>query len=268
MTRPSVLERTFRDQRRSLLVWAVALISLVGIYVAIYPSIKGNSSYTKLIDQMPKAYRAFLSLSSGSDLTSATGYLDTELFSFMGPLLVLVFSIGAGSSAVAGEEDRHTLDLLLANPVSRARVVAEKFLAIVAGLAFLMVILWSAVMVEGTLAGMHISAAHSAAAVTHLGLLGVEFAAVALLAGCVTGRVGVSRAVAGMLAAGAYLVNGLAGLAGWLRPVRPLSPYYQFIGHDPLRTGMWPAAAVAMAVTAAVVAATGAWTFEHRDVRQ
>ena len=56
-----------------------------------------------------------------------------ELFSLMAPLLLIVFSIGAGASAIAGEEDRHTLELLLANPVSRCRIVLEKLAALVAG---------------------------------------------------------------------------------------------------------------------------------------
>ena len=37
------------------------------------------------------------------------------------PLLLLVYAIGAGSRAIAGEEESGTLDLLLAHPLSRRR---------------------------------------------------------------------------------------------------------------------------------------------------
>ena len=265
---PRVLERSLRDQRRSLLVWAGALVGIVAIYVAIYPSIKGNSSFNKLIDEMPKAYRALFSVSSSADFTSPAGYLNTELLSFMGPLLVLIYSIGAGSAAVAGEEYRHTLDLVLANPVSRARVVIEKFAAMAGGVALLMLVLWVSLVAEGAAAGMKVPVANSAAAVLQLGLLGIEFGAVALLAGCATGHLAFSRAVAGFAAAAAYLVNGLAQLAGWLRPIRPASPFYQFLGHDPLRNGVWLNALPAMAVTALILVAAAVATFRVRDVRQ
>jgi len=45
------------------------------------------------------------------------------------------------------------------------------------------------------------------------------------------------------------------------------SPFFQYIGHDPLRTGVsGPAAAVA-AVTVAVLVAVAVWGFQRRDVR-
>ena len=40
----------------------------------------------------------------------------------MVPLLLLIAAIGAGAGAIAGEEERGTLDLLLSLPVSRRRL--------------------------------------------------------------------------------------------------------------------------------------------------
>src|SRR5579884_3961156 len=148
--RLSVLARAVRDQLRSLVAWTLGLAGLVGMYVAVYPSVKdGGSSFSKLIDQMPKTYRALFTTGGGVDFTTPAGYLNTELLTFMGPLLVLVYAIGTGSSALAGEEDRGTLDLLLANPVGRARILLEKFAALVAGIGTLMGALWLALVLEG-----------------------------------------------------------------------------------------------------------------------
>ena len=267
MLPPSVLTRTARDQRRSLLIWCVALVALVGMYVAFYPSIRDNASYTKLIDEMPKAYRALFSVASGADFTSAVGYLNTELLSFMAPLLVLVYAIGAGSGAISGEEERHTLDLLLANPVSRTRVLLEKFAALAGGVAVLMATLWAALVALGAVAGMHAPVANSAAAVVHLGLLGVEFGALALLAGAVTGHLGASRAVPALLAVLSYLLNAFGQLVSWLRPLRPISPFYAYNGHDPLRTGPWTVGILVAVATTAVVVAAAVVAFGRRDVR-
>lgn len=264
---PSVLVRTARDQRRSLQVWAGSIIVLVGIYAALYPSIKGNTSYSKLINEMPKAYRALFSVTSGADFTSAVGYLNTELLSFMGPLLVLLYSIGAGSAALAGEEDRHTLDLLLANPVSRSRVVLEKFAALTGGVTVLMVVLWLALVAEGAAAGMDTPVADSAAAALHLGLLAVEFGALALLVGALTGHLTASRAVPAVVAVVAYLINGLGQIVSWLRPIRPVSPFYSYSGHDPLRTGVWPTGVGVVLATTLVVVGAAVIAFGRRDVQ-
>jgi ABC-2 type transport system permease protein len=84
----------------------------------------------------------------------------------MGPIVVLIYAIGAGASAIAGEEDRRTLDLLLVNTVSRGRVVLEKMAAIVFGTAVLVIVLRVALLVEGRIAGMDVPIANSAASLT------------------------------------------------------------------------------------------------------
>lgn len=45
------------------------------------------------------------------------------------PMLIIILGIALGSDAIAGEEERKTMDLLLSNPISRSRIVLEKFLA-------------------------------------------------------------------------------------------------------------------------------------------
>ena len=262
----SVFLRTARDQRRSLVVWIVSLAGLVGMYVAVYPTVKGTSSFAKLIDQMPKTYRALFTTGSGADFSTPAGYLNTELLTFMGPLLVLVYAIGAGASAVAGEADRGTLDLLLANPVSRARVLLEKFGALAVGAAVLMTALWLALLLEGTAAGMDVPLANAAAALLHMGLLGIEFGALALLVGTVTGHLAAARGLPALVAVVAYLVNALAPLASWVRPFRSASPFYQYIGHDPLRNGLSVPAVAVSVISIAVLTALSVAAFRRRDV--
>ena len=128
----SVLAKTLYDQRRGLLAWTVSLVLLVAMYVAIWPSIKGEPSMSEFLNNMPEALRSLFA-ASGADMSTPVGYIQVELMSFLGPLIVILYAVVAGSAAVAGEEDRHTLDLLLANPVSRARIVLEKAAAMVAG---------------------------------------------------------------------------------------------------------------------------------------
>jgi len=45
----------------------------------------------------------------------------------MVPLLLLVFGIGFGTNAIAGDEEKGTLGFLLASPLPRWRVVVAKF---------------------------------------------------------------------------------------------------------------------------------------------
>jgi ABC-2 type transport system permease protein len=261
----SVGLKTLFDQRRTLTAWAASLALLVAMYVAIWPSMRGQPSMSDFLDQMPEAMRSLFA-STGADLSTPVGYLQVELMSFMGPLVLMLYTVTAGANAVAGEEDRHTMDLLLATPVSRTRVVVEKLLAMCAGALALGVIGVVALVGEGSLADMGLPLGHVTAAMLHMTLLALVFGALALAVGAVTGRGTLSRAVPAVVAVVAYVVNGLAPIVSWLEPLQRLSPFYQYIGHDPLRHGVsWPSVSVAVAtvVVLSVVAVVG---FRRRDV--
>jgi ABC-2 type transport system permease protein len=262
----NVALKTLHDQRRSLAGWVVAIVLLVLMYAAIWPSIRDQPSMSDFLDQMPEAFRSLFA-TAGADMSTAVGYVQIELMSFMGPTLLILYAVGQGSAAVAGEEDRHTLDLLLGAPVSRTRVVLEKAAAMAFGTILLAAATGVTLLLVGRLFDLDLPAGRTAAAMLHLGLLGLVFGALALAVGAATGSPGRSRGVAAAVAVLAYLVNGLGGLVDWLRPFQRLSPFYQYAAHDPLRTGVsWPAVVVAV-VTVAVLVAVAVWGFGRRDVR-
>ena len=107
---------------------------MAALMVAVYPSVRDNPALNKMVESYPEALKASSAFGGNVDYASGAGYLSSELFSFMVPLLLLVAAIGAGARATAGEEERGTLDLLLANPISRRRLVLEKLAALAAEL--------------------------------------------------------------------------------------------------------------------------------------
>jgi ABC-2 type transport system permease protein len=261
----SVWTKTLYEQRRALLAWVVSLVLLVAMYVAIWPSIKAQPSLSDFLNNMPETFRALFA-ASGADMSTPVGYIQIELMSFMGPLIVILYAVVAGAAAVAGEEDRHTLDLLLANPVSRGRIVLEKAAAMVLGTFALAAVTGLALVLEGGWADMALPVGGVAAAMLHLALLGVVFGALALAIGAAFGHAGASRAVPAVVAVVAYVVNGLAPQVSWLQPVRKLSPFYQFNGHDPLRNGVSGAAVLIAVGTVVVLVALAVAGFRRRDV--
>ncbi len=122
----SVVRKTLRDVRRSFIWWSAGLVGLVGMIVAAWPTVRDNPALKRLHETFPKELQAFVSFGGEFDYSTPAGYLGSELFSFMVPLLLLVAAIGAGAGALAGEEERGTLDLLLANPISRVRLAARE----------------------------------------------------------------------------------------------------------------------------------------------
>jgi ABC-2 type transport system permease protein len=125
----NVTLKSLRDIGRGFLWWSLGLAGFVALIVSVWPTVHSNPSLNKLAQDYPEALQAFLAFGGAVDYSSAAGYLGIELFSLMVPLLLLVAAIGTGAGSIAVEEERGTLELLLANPVSRTKVVLEKTLA-------------------------------------------------------------------------------------------------------------------------------------------
>ena len=262
----SVWTKTLRDQRRALLGWSTALVLLVGMYAGFYPSFHGSSSYNDLIDQMPKAMRDLFTAGVGGDLSSGPGYIYMEMLSFMAPTLLLVYAIGGGAQAVAGSEERHSLELLLATPLTRTRLVLDKWLALVAGTVLLAATMGIAIVAFGAAADMGLSTTNVVASMVHLALLALVFGSLALLVGAAVGRVALARGVPSALAVVGYLVNGFGASVSWLEPARKFSPFFQYVGHDPIRAGFsLPAIGVAV-TTVLVLVSVSVWLLRRRDI--
>lgn len=262
---PSVALMSLRTARRGLLWWALGLVGLVAMMVAIYPSVRGNAALERFLRDSPEALKTFTEFGGIADLSPA-GYLGREIFALMGPLLLLVAGIGGGAGAIAGEEERGTLDLLLSHPVSRRRLALEKLGALAAELTALTLVLWLALVVGCAAAGMDISAWKLAAGCVALLLLALAFGALAFLVGVATGRRGRAIALTTAVAVAAYLVNTLAPLTGALKPLRPLSPFFHYAAGDPLRHGLSGWHALVLAGIAVVAAVLAPLVLERRDL--
>lgn len=262
----SVLAKTLRDQRSSLTWWAVGLIGLVLLTTAFYPSVRDNAaSLTQVIESLPEGLRRAI-VGANVDFFSPAGYLQARLFSLLAPILLLVFAVGFGARSIAGEEERKTLDVLLASPVSRRRVSIDKAIAMLATTAALSMVLWIAIAVTGPPFDVSLDLVRLAAAVFDGFLLASAFGGIAFAVGAGTGRRSLAVGVTTAVAAASYLIDVLVlsvdGL-GWLQR---LTPFYYYRASEPLVNGLDPLHASALAFLALIAIAIGTWTFDRRDL--
>jgi ABC-2 type transport system permease protein len=257
--------KSLRDQRRSLSGWSLALIAFSVFMMAMYPTVKDTAKQLDdYIRQMPETLK---SLFGGlNDYATMTGYLKAEMFNFMVPVLFLIFAIGSGGRAIAGEEERGTLELLMGNPVSRRRVVVQKLGALLTSIAVLTALLWSGVAIGAVAIGASLSLIHLTAQATSLALLSVAFGSMAFATGAFFGRKAVASATCAGLAVAGYLVNALSSSVGWLRPYRLLSPFYYYGAHDPILHGLDPLHVAVLAGISILFAAAALVGFERRDL--
>lgn len=264
-----VARRMLADRRRSLLWWSVAMVATVAFTVALWPSVRGQQQFDDLMRDLPEAVRALVGAQEGIPFTSPAGYLHGRLFSTLYPVLVLVFGIGVGGRAVGGAEDDGTLELLLAHPVSRLRVAAERYGAVVGLVVAVTLVGVGALLLLAPLVDLldGVPLRHLAGATAALASMGLLHASLAFAAGCVFGRRGPAQAVAGAVAIGGYLVHGLVAAAPDARPARLVSPWRWYLERNLLADGVGLQATLLPLVLAGLLVVAGVAVFLRRDLR-
>ena len=235
----NIFLKTLRDQRRSLLMWGAYLVAIGVIMALFYPTISSMTFFNQYLSQLPEGVKEMFGASL-VDYTSPAGYFSTELFSLMVPLLLLVFGISFGVNAIAGDEEKGTLGFLLTNPVPRWRVVVDKFGVLIVSMILLGFFFWVGLAISVTGIGIDISLLKLAEATLGAVLLGLVFASLSFLAGCVKGNKGISMGIASGLAVLTYLLNTLGGLVSGLKNFRFLSPFYHYMEPNTLANGLAP----------------------------
>lgn len=122
MSRLVLARKAFWDARVTAIGGGILSFGLALLYVLLFPSIQ--ESFEEL--DLPEYMESF-SGAAGS-YSTPEGYLATEFFTAV-PITLVIFAIVAGT-ATAGEESAGTLDMLLAQPIRRRRVIVEKALGI------------------------------------------------------------------------------------------------------------------------------------------
>ena len=259
-----LVRQTLRVEWKALLGWTLSTLALVIAVAAFFPAIKGNSALTGSFDSLPPSVQAAFGI---ADLSSATGYLQGQIFSTLAPLIFLSLAIGRGARAIAGEEEHGTMDLLLSNPIRRSRVVVEKGAAILVQLVVLGVLVWLALVVLGPPFDLDVGVGNLAAATASIGALGGLYGAIALCLSGATGRRALSLGITAGLAGAGYLYTAMSPFVSSLSDHPGISPFQHGYGYDPLTNGMQWGNFLALVIPAALFVAGAVVLFDRRDVR-
>lgn len=264
-----VLTQAVWRRRMSLMWWSAGLLVAVALVAVSYPTVRDNSELDKTFEGLPPSVQAMLGLDPANALTSPVGYLNSQFYANLFPIVLLVFSIGLASWAIAGDEGAGTLELLLANPVSRLRLAAERAGFLILMLALVTAVALVALLVLAPRVGLtkDLSPGHIVAATVATSLMSLVFAAVAFAAGAATGNRSVAVSAASALALGAFVVEGLGAQVKVLRPAREISPWHWLLHSEPLRNGWAPEAWLLPLAVSLVLLASGSLIFSRRDLR-
>lgn len=254
----SIFTKTLYDNRRVFTAWALATGLLAMMYGSFYPQISADS-----MASVPESMRGF----GLDDVSSPAGYLQGAVFGLLVPLLATFYGAATGARMISADEETGYLDLLLAHPVGRSRLLLHRFAALATGAVAIAAVVLAAMAAIRSSADLDtIGLGHFTAQTINLALLAIVFGALATGIGAATrqNRPTVFGTTAGIGVA-AYALYGFAPQIGADR-LRNLTPYHYYIGGEPLKHGLQFADAAVLAAAATVLVAAGAWRLNHRDL--
>jgi ABC-2 type transport system permease protein len=263
----NVFIKSLRDERVGMAWWMLGISALVGVVVAVFPTIEANLEFNELLQAYPEALKTMMGLRELSEMTSAVGFLNAELFGLMAPLLVLIHGVTLGSRSIAGEEGDGTLEVLLSEPITRRRILIQKFAANCVTQGFLAATFCMALVIGSLLIDMDVSIWSIIGASFNLLVFGLTFGTMAFAVGCWTGRRSLSVALTVGFATTSYLVIALSSLVDSMEIAKWLSPFFYYSDGNPLANGINPLYVVILLSSCAVLLCGAYLVFERRDIR-
>jgi ABC-2 type transport system permease protein len=257
--RLSVFEKALRDQKWQIAGFGLAMAIMSSTSVWLWPSLRDTLQNF----EFPAAVTALF----GDDLNFATaaGYLGGRYFGWT-VVLAIVYVIIAGTGAIAGEENAGTIDLLLAQPIKRSRLLAEKMAAIVVGSVAIVLGGYAGFVISVPTVDIDVSLAELLLACLNMLPIACFFAALSVWAGAVLPNRASAAGVATAVTVVTYFLYTITNGIEWLEPLRYASPFYYYGGGRSIVDGArWSHVAVLLGL-AAVFAALAMRTFEQRDV--
>ncbi|WP_460751044.1 ABC transporter permease subunit [Myceligenerans cantabricum] len=255
---PDVLRHDLSERRTGVLVLGLALGALS--FFALAMSIPMADMLDAITDNLTPALQAFL----GADTPG--GYVVGEVFNLIAPIAVVAYAVAGGASILAGEEQGKTMGMLFSHPVSRASILWAKAGTLALALTAAVAIFWAGLALGSLLFDVELSLAQAGAGSVHLLFLGLAFGMLAFAVAAATGRPQIASATAGTIAVIAYFMQAMLPLAGY-DTAAEASPWYYYLGSDPLNDGVDLVHLFVLAGIAAIALAVAAWAFPRRDLK-
>jgi ABC-2 type transport system permease protein len=211
-------------QRRGALIWGTVLGLYSAAIVATFPTFGDMEQIDQLMQMYPEGMREAFNIEG---MGTPEGFLDSQVFS-LAPLALAFFTILASAGAIAGAEERGTMDVSLGNPLPRWQLVVGSFLATALSLLGIVAVVGLFTWGTAVLFDVELSLGTTAGTVLNLWPICLFFGGLALLCSALFHRRVLAIAIPGVVLFAAYLIDILGRVSDDLEDLRPASVFYYY----------------------------------------
>jgi ABC-2 type transport system permease protein len=262
----AIIKWTLWQRRWSTFWWILGIFGFIFLNIVFYPTFKDQAAeLQKSFESLPDA--ALQLFGGSSDFFSPVGFLNSQIFFLMLPMLLSILAIGMGTSLIGREEQDGTIETLLARPISRFRLLLAKAKA--GGIVLAVVTLASLIVTAGLarVVGLtEVSTLQLTEATFACFMLALSFGAIAFLLTTIGRARSASLGITAFIALGGYLISSLANTVSWLKTPAVFFPFHYYRSEEILRGSMrWSDIFIFIAIIA-VCGAVSWFSFRRRDI--
>jgi len=218
-----------------------------------------------LFDDLPESLMSMFGLTPGEDVASLAY---NAIFSTYGALVLGGMAIMIGVGAVAGRERDGTIGILLANPVSRIRLVVESTLALITLYAASALVLLGVGLLTPAVLDVSISGLSVWGFIVQLVIGTIFYGFLALAIGARTGKAHAAIGISSGILILSFLGAGVMPLISGWEEVARIFPWFYISDGDPLRNGVNVGAIAILLGACALLFLAALVGFSRRDLRQ
>ena len=261
----AIFWRKLKKNGLMILGWGIGLAALGYLLFNIYDRFfLQNVDLQQIMGAFPEEVFAFFG--DADNIFDLEGYLTLEFFSYV-PIILGIMAVSSAGSLIAKGEEEGTLEVILAQPVSRTAVFWSKLAALLVSLGLILAITWGGFALGYTnTSSFDVSYLSLVNPFISLFAILLVFLSLALMLSMILPSSGAAGLVAGFLLVASYFITSLARIDSNLEGVNRFSPmqYYQSGGAI---SGLdWNNLIILFAISAVFIAI--AWVlFERRDLR-
>lgn len=125
----AIFWQTIRRKKISLLVYCLAGVLFLWMFVAFFPSIQGEAEkFEEVFQNYPEEMMKALNIEE-LKFDQLEKFLTIEQFSIIWPIMLIFLIIAVAGSALSQEIEKGTMEILLSRPVSRLKIFFARYLA-------------------------------------------------------------------------------------------------------------------------------------------
>jgi ABC-2 type transport system permease protein len=255
-----LIAHELRRRWRSILIWGVALGATGALYVALYPSM--SSLLDDLVKEAPESLKRWMGTLGGQ--MTLEQWMGPKFLNLLVPMALPFLGMLIGARAVAGNEERRNLDLLLGTPLRRCHLIAGAVGTMAISTAAVLAITWVLTYVAVPIAGVDLAPGHLAEAFVALWSFCLLFGTFSLFLSALVRRAFLATVIPAAVLVAMYLIETLAQVSTTMEPARVVSLFYHL--GAPMEGNFPWTAWLLMLAGACVFTGAAAAAFSKRDI--